>query len=257
MRSGASFEDEEVVRCYLHRPPYPDGIFRKIEELSPARDDLLDLGCGTGKIARILCQSFGSVTAVDASRPMIEAARRLPGGDAENISWMAAPAEEAPLPPEPFDVIVAAESLHWMDHARLFPRLARHVRDPRLLIAVSGDGAFDPPWQDGWVAFLKKWIWLIKGDEYNPGRHENYLRKYEDWTEPLGEEEFFTGPVVQKVDDFITLQHSRNTFTRKRLGSRFAEFDRELGALLEPHAADGKIEYKVNTRISWGRIVCK
>lgn len=156
MRPGESFEDVDVVNCYAHRPPYPNDIYSRIVELSPARHSLLDLGCGLGKIARRLSPIFRSITAIDASRSMLKMGRRSPGGGAVNISWVEGLSEEASYSGESFDVVVAAESIHWMDHARLFPRLRQHVPDHHLFVVAEGDGAFNPPWQSEWEMFLAK-----------------------------------------------------------------------------------------------------
>jgi SAM-dependent methyltransferase len=127
-RAGASFEEEDVVENYAFRPPYPEAIFARLAEISPTRAAALDIGCGPGKVARPLARFFDSVTAVDPSGNMIALGRSLPGGDAANIEWIEGFAEDFAIGERRFDLTVAAASIHWMDHQRLFPRLARHGR---------------------------------------------------------------------------------------------------------------------------------
>ncbi|ETX02311.1 MAG: hypothetical protein ETSY1_04015 [Candidatus Entotheonella factor] len=254
MRFGASFEDQDVVKRYIHRAPYPDEVFCKIVDLAPERRSMLDLGCGPGTIARRLASQFERLTALDASRAMLDLGRQLPNGKAANIHWMEGLAEHVTYVGYPYDIIVAAESIHWMDHQYLFPKLCNLVTDAHIFAVVEGDEACQPPWQTEWEAFLARWIRYATHRPYQPVGHEPFLRRYEEWVEVLGEQYFISKPIVQDVDHFIACQHSRNTFAPSALGSAMTAFDRELAELLGPYATENKIEYIVKTRVTWGKI---
>lgn len=254
LRPGASFEDRDVVSRYVHRAPYPDDIFRHILQLAPNRRSMLDLGCGLGAIARHLASQFERVTALDASRAMLDLGRQMPNGNAPNIQWVEGLAEHASYIGYPYDVIVAAESIHWMDHRQLFPRLRRHVEDEHLFAVVEGDEAYEPPWQAAWEQFLEKWIQRALNKPYTPGGHESFLRAYEAWIEVLGEQYCISTPLRQRVDHFVACQHSRNTFAPSVLGRDMALFDKELAELLAPYATENEIEYVIRTRVTWGKI---
>ncbi len=254
MRPGETFEDADVVASYVHRPPYPDAVYARLVELSPARGALLDLGCGPGTVARRLAPAFASVTAVDASSAMLALARRSPGGDAGNVAWLHGLAEDVSYGGARFDAVVAAESIHWMDHRRLFRRLRRHVPEAHVFVVVEGDEPLDPPWQRDWERFLARWLPLAKGEPYAPGRKDDFLRRHEAWLEVEGEEAHVSAAFAQSIESFVACAHSRDAFCRRRLGGRAAAFDRELETLLAPHASDGTLELVVRTRITWGRI---
>lgn len=134
-RRGFSFEEIDVVANYRYRPPYPDAVFRKLLAIPPRSEHLLDIGCGPGKISRPLSGSFASVTAVDPSAHMIALGRSLPGGGAENIRWIESFAEDFPTDGQRFDLTVAAASIHWMDHARLFPHLLANAAPGHVMAA--------------------------------------------------------------------------------------------------------------------------
>jgi len=256
MRPGESFKNADVAECYRFRPEYPDDIYNKLVGLSRRKNSVLDLGCGTGKIARRLHKSFRSVTAIDASLAMLEVAKELPGGDSNNITWNHGLAESIKSE-GPFDLIVAAASIHWMDHSVLFPRLLEVANADHIFANVNGDGAHQPPWDEPWDEFLSRWIFILRGEQYEPRKRnsefEQYMTEYRNWINVLGNSTA-TRNVIQSIDQFIMCQHSRDTFAPSKLGSQIGQFDEELREILEPHADGDRIVYQVQTQLEWGRI---
>lgn len=254
-RAGASFQDADVVENYPYRPPYPDTVFAKLLAIAPRRQNLLDLGCGPGTIARPLAGHFQQVTAVDPSAKMIALGRSLPGGDAPNIDWIEGFAEDFAIGERHFDLTVAATSIHWMDHARLFPRLAAHAAPGHRVAAISGDTPFEPDWEDDWRHFLARWVPAITGKAFDHAGRQEEMAGYERYLDIEGREYYLSEPFLQSVGDFILCQHSRDTFAPSKLGSRMAEFDAELIALLAPYAnSDGDLTFSVLTKLVWGTI---
>ncbi|MEV5410047.1 methyltransferase domain-containing protein [Thermopolyspora sp. NPDC052614] len=89
-------------------------IFTRLAALSGVRPghQVLDVGCGTGYLTRILSQvagHAGHVTGVDHSAPMIEYAR---GKAPDNCSYLPGEGQELDLPDERFDVVVSSLALH-------------------------------------------------------------------------------------------------------------------------------------------------
>lgn len=258
MRPGQSFENKEVAEHYKYRPDYPADLFSQLYKLSRNHGSALDLGCGNGKVARQLCGVFNAVTAVDPSESMLAVAQKLQATGSQNISWVCSLAEEADFADCSFDLIVAAASIHWMDHALLFPRLLHHVAVDHVFAVVDGDGAYQPPWQNDWDDFLSKWIFELKGERYEPGEKNSpfakKMKRHRDWLSVEGEA-FFEHNFSQTVDDFIRCQFSRDTFAPSKLGSRIGEFSEDLRQVVSPHADDeDMLAYCVQSRVEWGEI---
>ena len=258
MRHGQSFEDAEVAEAYLHRPDYADGVYRKLIEISPRHVNLLDLGCGTGKIARRLSAHFNSAIAIDPSEHMLRVAATQQPSDVRNITWVRGLAEDVAFEGGPFDLVVAAASIHWMNHAVVFPKLLSAVGTDHVFAAVDGDGALDPPWQPAWDEFLEYWIYELKGEAYEPERPDSAfavrMNRYREWLDVSGEMTAASEPISQRVEDFIACQHSRDTFAPSKLGARLREFDQHLARILEPYAIDGMLIYAVESKLVWGSI---
>ncbi|NEH56962.1 methyltransferase domain-containing protein [Rhizobium leguminosarum] len=254
-RKGSSFGEIDVVANYRYRPPYPDAVFRKLLAIASRSEHLLDIGCGPGKISRPLSGSFGRVTAVDPSAHMIALGRSLPGGDAENIRWIESFAEDFPTDGQRFDLTVAAASIHWMDHARLFRHILANAAPGHVMAVVSGDDPFEPAWQSDWHSFLGTWVPEVTGQPFDHGRWSEGMRSYQSYLDLHGSEDFVSEhPFEQSVEDFVSCQHSRDTFAPSKLGDRIATFDAELSELLRAYSNDDRLSFVVRTRIVWGEI---
>src|SRR5438876_12045025 len=131
------FKDPDVIAAYPSRPPYAGAAIQFLNELATDRPRrALDIGCGTGDIARRLAPLIELVDAVDFSAGMIETGRQLPGGTASNVRWRIGAVEDVPLDP-PYALVTAGESLHWMDWEIVLPRLA-DVLSPNGFVAIVG-----------------------------------------------------------------------------------------------------------------------
>lgn len=99
----------------------------------------IDVGCGTGRVTELLLRNLpnGTVLAVDASKDMVEAARRRFAGDPRvRVEWCDVLRLEVE---EPVDVIFSTATFHWiMDHERLFGRLAKLLKPGGRLVAQCG-----------------------------------------------------------------------------------------------------------------------
>ncbi|MBB3656971.1 SAM-dependent methyltransferase [Rhizobium sp. BK650] len=251
-RAGVSFEDADVVSNYPYRPSYPDDVYEKLVAIAPKRDCLLDIGCGPGKISRPLSRQFEKIIAIDPSRHMIELGQSLEEGRARNLHWIVGFAEDVDISDRP-DLIVAAASIHWMDHKRLFARLRTYAASDHKVAVISGDAPFQPAWEADWQSFLGKWVPAISGEAFDPiGKQENWLA-YKTYLDIDGSEEF-SSPFEQKVEDFIRCQHSRDTFAPARLADRMSEFDLELREMLAPYASNERLSFVVKTKLVWGSI---
>src|SRR5690242_7654573 len=100
VRYAEQFQDQSIVRAYQHRPAYPAEIFSTLAGLITGEPRVvLDIGCGTGDVARPLANLVGRVDAVDFSKAMLERGRTLPGGDNPKLKWVFGRVEEVPLEP--------------------------------------------------------------------------------------------------------------------------------------------------------------
>lgn len=99
-------------------------------------DALLDLGTGTGTLARGFAQRGCEVTALDPSRELLTEARRLDRDAGVAVRYVEARAEQTGLPAKTFDVITAGQCWHWFDHDKAAAE-ARRILKPSGLIVIA------------------------------------------------------------------------------------------------------------------------
>ena len=246
--NAAAFSDDDVVAAYRFRPPYPDLLIGRLLGLAPGGvRNVLELGCGTGDLCRKLAPHVGHIDAVDPSAAMLGAAKASPGGDAANIAWVQAFAEEFGYP-RAYDLVLMAESLHWMDWDVLFPRLARAMSPAGRLVWLTREE--DAAWNDEYRALIPRFSVV---SDYRPIDHPGELERGGYWRME-GRDATPPTPFRQSVEDYIELQHSRSSFARYRVGEeKAAEFDAALRRMLEPFADGGMVTYAFSVPYAWGR----
>lgn len=117
---------------------------RVLGELRLRGDEcLLDAGCGTGKLTRILLQNLprGRVVGLDVSRNMVLHARKnLQPDFGDRVRFVAADLVALPFR-NCFDGIFSTASFHWvLDHNALFHNLYEALRPAGWLHAQCGGG---------------------------------------------------------------------------------------------------------------------
>lgn len=97
--------------------------------------DILDVGCGEGKLALKLSQRGARVFGIDASEAMIKAAKRNEASQDDRIHLAVGRIEQLPIASETFDLVVAKTVLCFVeDAAPVFNELARILRPGGTLV---------------------------------------------------------------------------------------------------------------------------
>lgn len=246
--NAARFADAGVAEAYPHRTPYaPETYDVLVGLLAAGPAAVLDLGAGTGDLARHLAPRVARVDALDPSAPMIAKGRTLPGGDAPNLRWLVGRAEDTP-PDGPYGLVTAGESLHWMDWETVLPRLADAVA-PDAVLAIVNREWVHPPWQEGLWALIETHSTMTTWHTYDLIA----LLTERGLFDPVGS--FHSAPrsTRQSVDDYVESYHSRSSLTRAALTPESAAaFGGGLRAVVAPWAADGTVETETISHITWG-----
>ncbi len=124
------------------RAGFPDEFFDRVFAAGIVRlgDKLLDIGTGTGTLARGFSRRGCVVTALDRSRPLLDEAVRLAReGRINQIQFVEATAERTGLPDGSFDVLTAGQCWHWFARAVAAKEARRVLRASGRIILAHFD----------------------------------------------------------------------------------------------------------------------
>ena len=247
---AAQFGDEEVAAAYHHRPPYPAAAFAFVHDLlGPRPRVVLELGAGTGDFTIGLAPLVDRLVAIEPSTPMLARGRERTRAWGDRVEWLPRTAEAHAF--EPCSAVVAAEALHWMDWDALLPCLGRSLA-PGGFLVLAERAAAPLPW-DGELRDLVQAFSTNR--DYRPYDLVTELES-RGLLAVAGRAETEPVAVHQPLDDYVESFHSRNGFSRPRLGAARAEaFDSALRALVGDHCRDAAVCLAVWARVAWGRPV--
>jgi 2-polyprenyl-3-methyl-5-hydroxy-6-metoxy-1,4-benzoquinol methylase len=123
----------------------------------------LDVGCGEGWLSRELVKLGATVTGIDASDPLIEAARASGGGADYVCASYEQLESDATAVAGPFDLIVCNFALLDDRVVPLLAALSRRLPASGVILvqtvhpwAAVGDGPYEDGWRtEGWRTFAK------------------------------------------------------------------------------------------------------
>ena len=118
-----------------------------------------DIGAGTGKMSELLIRGGLLVDAVEPSEAM-----RAQASPIEGVTWHAGVAEQTGLPNDVYDIVVFAQSWHWMDPERAGLEAARILAPGGALAIVWNQMAVSIPWVHRLTRIMRS------GDVHRPDR---------------------------------------------------------------------------------------
>jgi SAM-dependent methyltransferase len=248
---GDQFSDASVAQAYKFRLPYPEEAFKIVAGLVSNNSSVLEIGAGTGDFTLGLSRLQLKVTAVEPSSAMVSVGRVRLHEAIEQVFWIEGYPELVELG-GPYDLIVAAESLHWADWSKLFPKLKVSLSRAVAPVVVVEREYLDEPWSRAMGKLIGQFSTnqdFAQSDLIEELQRRALFRLTgEHATQPVS--------VRQFVGEYVESVHSRNGFSRMRMTPDNAvAFDRELHSLLNKHSEDDRLEVKTRAVIKWGLIL--
>ena len=170
-----------------HRAGFPDEFFDRVfaDGIVNPTASLLDLGTGTGTLARGFAARGCSVIGMDISAQLLEQAKDLSLQQGLGIEFRLGKAEETGLPDASFDVVSAGQCWHWFDRPRAAQEVKRLLKPGGRVLIAHFDWL---PLPGNVVDRTERLIQI-----YNPKWYERFGNKngsYPDWFRDLREARF-------------------------------------------------------------------
>jgi SAM-dependent methyltransferase len=176
------------------RPGYPDALVARIVAGSPG-PDVLDVGCGTGIAARQFQAAGCAVLGVEPDARMADFAR------ARGVQVEVATFEAWEPAGRTFDVVIAAQSWHWVDPIAGAVKAAQVLR-PDGRLAIFGH-VFEPPIEVA-EPFAAAYRRVVPDSPFNnmPTRRplDMYQAGYAKFADKIRETEQFNDPEQWRFD---------------------------------------------------------
>ena len=245
------FKNRSLAKTYELRPPYPPETYEiLLSLLGESRGRVLDVGCGTGKIARTLVNHVVGVDAVDFSQEMIRVGKSLTNGNHSNLRWINGSVEDVRLYP-PYDMVTAGASIHWMEWNVVFPRFKELLTTDGCLVIIDGDRPIGAPWHDAELALIRK---------YSTNKHYKQIDLVQELVDRehihlIGDKRTTPVSFSQPLTDYVQSFHSRQSLSKEDMGEENVRtFDVELSQILSNFVdTNGYLSFQLETRVSWGK----
>jgi SAM-dependent methyltransferase len=124
-----------------HRAGFPSELFDRLAAMGilKPRTRTLDLGTGTGTIARSLAQRGCELIGLDRSVPLMEEARRIDREAGVTVRYVDAAAEDTGFPEASFDLVIAGQCWFWFDRPRAASEARRIIQPGGHLVIAHFD----------------------------------------------------------------------------------------------------------------------
>lgn len=218
-----------------YRQGFPEVFFQKLQSLGliGAGKQVLDIGTGTGTLARGAALAGSHVMAVDIAQTLLEQAIILDLERDVHVTYHVASAENTELASESFDTVMAGQCWHWFDRQRATSEVYRLLVPSGHVVIAHLD----------WIPLLGN---VVSATEqlilqHNPswqGGHGNGL--YGQWLTDLGDGGFTDIETFSFDLDLIYTHEAWRGRIRASAGisaslpdAAVARFDEELRDLLQ------------------------
>jgi SAM-dependent methyltransferase len=201
---------DQVANVYkTARPDYPEALIDDVVSYAGLKpnDRILEVGCGTGQATKSFAERSFSIVAIDPGPEMLRGARESLAGFG-NVEFLETTFEAWPPNRRKFQLIIAAQSWHWVSQEIRFAKAAEAL-SPDGSLAVFGHVPVGLPAS------------LV------PLFREIYLRQTGKWGPPPEAWYLPNGPFIGWFDEsglFGRVEHRKYPWTWRHTRSSYTDF---------------------------------
>jgi len=241
---------EDYVKA---RPGYPAELIALLERecgLTPA-STVVDVGCGTGLLAKLFCDYACRIIGVEPNAAMRDAGRQFLNGY-PNFEIVEGTAEALPLPGTSVDFITAGQAFHWFNQKEARHEFMRILKPNGWAVLVWNDREYSgSKFADAYEALL--WKYGIDYAEVNH-RGKATLTSFEQF---FGNSTFAkaTFPNVQHFDrEGLIARVASASYMPSPGHERYPAMVEEVNSIFEDNQKDGLVAAKYETNVYYGQM---
>ena len=227
-----------------YRAGFPSTFFERLTVFGVgiSEQNIVDLGTGTGALARRFAAQGCRVIGIDPAAPLLEQARRLDAELSLSIEYRVAKAEATGLPDSSIDAVTAGQCWHWFDRPAVATEVRRILRPNGLLVIAHLDWL---PLKENVVDLTEKLIL-----KHNPEWHmSGGCGIYAQWLKDVAEAGYTN---IESFSYDVSVPYTHESWRGRIRASagvsaslppeKVALFDAELQDLLQAQFSDHNIE---------------
>jgi SAM-dependent methyltransferase len=224
-----------IARLYdRYRPAPAPEFLDELVALAPAK--VLDVGCGTGKVARELLARGLDVLGVEPDERMAGIAREH-GVEVEVSAF-----ETWDDRGRTFDLITCGDAWHWIDPVRGWRKVGRVLRPGGSVARFWNHNEIDEPLREAMIAVHERIVPEIE--------HRTNERRRATGDDPRVEHRSYPWVRTYTADEWVALM-STYSVNQTLEPSRLAELQRGLHEAITAHG--GIVTVHGTTDVSWSR----
>jgi len=240
---------DDYVKYRPHYSPEVVNALRVACDLRPEHT-VVDVGCGTGLLAKIFLENGNRVIGVEPNANMRRAGEQYLSS-CKDFTMIDGRAEQTTLLGQSADFVVAGQAFHWFQPQPTRREFARLLKPDGWVALIWHDRDVEAtPFLRAYEAFLKEY-----STDYSSVAH-NKVANYSAL------EQFFRPDamhlVVQETSQELDYEGLRGRLLSSsyapRQGPRADAMLRALPELFEKHAAAGRVALEYHTRIYYGHL---
>ena len=220
----------------LYRVPYPESLINELRTHTKLTGvgNLLDLGCGPGRLTLPLSDYFSQCIAVDVEPEMVDYGKKLAlAKGIKNIRWIVDSSETIELPAHEFELITIGEAFHRMNRPLVAKKAFRWLKPGGWITLLWQDHLWhtDEHWARTMVDIINRWTRkklltrqeMVAAQSKDP--FENYLssNKFDSIEEKLFEVNY-----QWSIESIIGILRSTSFASHAALAGYFTNLETEL-----------------------------
>jgi SAM-dependent methyltransferase len=219
-----------------YRLPYADALieFVRHELALDGTGTLVDLGTGTGQVARGLRPFFAQVLGVDPEPDMIEYGRSRSEREDDGIDWRLARAEDVDFPLASVDVVASGNAFHRFDRPAVVKKVTPWLTPDGAIVLFWSDSVLsgDQPWKRELSQVVDDWLVRSGADARIPAGWERKEYPDEVVLREAGFERLLQHNATVRhqwtVDSIVGFLHATSFASRAALGAHLETFDADV-----------------------------
>ena len=235
------------------RPGYPPEITSLLREKCGLTNEstVVDVGCGTGLLAKIFCEAGCRVIGVEPNQAMREAGQHYLAQH-RNFEMMEGKAELIPLEATSVDFIIAGQAYHWFDQKEARHEFMRILKPNGWAVLIWNDREFQgSKFADEYESLVQR-FGIDYADVHQRGK-----------STVASFEQFFGNSAFEKTSFPNLQQLDRDRFIARVLSASYMPVAdhpkhqpmmQEIERIFRENEQDGVVEVKYTTSVIYGQM---